>query len=287
MSQVLQGGTLTRVYSDLVLDPKYGPSTREVWRGQRASLLALSATYSSLGFRVDYSDNEGAAQLTVTLPQGNDPSVSETPADTWEVITESDQQSVWQNKRVFDAARSRAGATFTADDVIANWRRRIANALAGKATTNAAIEGPTEFVELNENSREPLTPHEAGFSLNEDAFLYRLYVKFLRGEEQFEFRRVSLRLSRVVTANYAGRAVLDPIEKVYTTVKLQSTFSVPASVIARLPANPPANLTPTATAWSWKLRQDGYQILLSTNKVQETKDWIFGAWDTDLYELVQ
>ncbi len=281
MSEVLQGAVLTRIYSDLVLDPKYGPSTREVWQGKRSSLLALSAAYSAAGFRVEYSDNEGIGQLTVTLPQGNDPTQTETPSDTWEIITEMDQQSVWNNKRVFQQASLDPLGAIAA---IAYWRQKIQNALVGKYALAGTGE-PLQYAEFNPDSREPLTPAQAGISATLHPFLYKMYAKFLRGEESFEFRRTTLRLSRVVTSNYAGRAVVDPIEKIYTTAKLKSTFTVPDSVFRLLPINP-AGTIPDNTAWSWKLRQDGYQIVLSTNKVQETKDWIFAAWDTDIYELV-
>jgi hypothetical protein len=274
----LHGATLTRIASDLVLDPRYGPATREVWAGRRSDLLGLATVYQLSGFRVEYSDHEGIAQLIVTLPQGNDPSVSEVPADTWEIITEMDQQSIWNNKRVFSQA---------VDGVptIAYWRKRIQNALVGNF--QQAGTDPAEFEQYNEGSRDPLTPTEAGFSrTGPEPFLAKLYEKFLRGQDSFEFRRLTLRLTRVISATFAGRAVLDPIEKIYTTLKLQTTFGVPNTVFNLLPADPPASLTPPDTAWSWKLRQDGFQIVLSTNKVQETKDWVFAAWDTDLYELI-
>lgn len=273
-----QGAQVTRTYSDLILDPRYGPAVREVWRGHKPTLLALAASYAAAGLRAEYSDNEGAGILTVTLAQGADATTPEVPTDTWEIITESDQRTIWDNKRLFD----RAGGSM---ETLAYWRKRTQNALVGNFAQ--AGSDPVEYEALNPNSHEPLTPAEAGFSANgPEPYLYKIYLKLLRGEDSFEYRRTTLKLSRVVTSNYAKRAVIDPIEKVYTTEKLRTTFDVPDSVYRLLPATPGANLTPPDTAWSWKLRQDSYQIVVSANKVQETRDWIFAAWDTDAYELV-
>lgn len=284
MSTAQHGVDITRTYSDLVLDPRYGPAVREVWRGYKPSLLALAASYSAIGIRAEYSDNEGIGTLTITLPQGNDPSVTEVPSDTWEIITEVDNQSIWTNPNVVKAAEALTPALGAAE-TIAYWRKKTQNALVGKYAI--AGTGPVEYLEFDEDSKQPLTPEQAGFSATgTDPFLYKLYVKLLRGQDSYEFRRITLRLNRVVTSNYADRAVLDPIEKIYKTTALRTTFGVPDSVFRLLPADPTSDLTPPNTAWAWRLRQDGYQVVLSTNKVQETKDWIFGAHDTDLYELV-
>jgi len=43
-----QGQTFTRVYSDLSLDPRYGPAVREIWRGNRSALAAL--TMKQMGY---------------------------------------------------------------------------------------------------------------------------------------------------------------------------------------------------------------------------------------------
>ena len=272
------GATITRTYSDLVLDPRYGPAVREVWRGHKPSLLALAASYAAVGIRAEYADNEGIGILTITLPQGNDASIAEVPSDTWEIITELDQEDIWNSKRLYAAA---GGST----DTLAYWRKRTQNALIGKFAQ--AGTDPIEYDELNEGSREPLTPIEAGFDrAGIEPFLAKIYDKLIRGVTSAEHRRITLKLSRVITSNYAGRAVLDPIEKIYTTAALQRVFGVPVSIYRLLPADPLPAYTPKDTAWSWKLRQDGFQIVLSTNKVQETKDWVFSAWDSDLYELV-
>lgn len=285
MSTVQHGATITRTNTDLVLDPRYGPAVREVWRGDKNGLLALAASYAAVGIRAEYSDNEGIGVLTLTLPQGNDPSVAEVPSDTWEIISEVDNQSIWNNKRVVQQAESAgASSSLGTAGTIAYWRQRAQNALVGKYAI--AGTGPVEYLEFNEGSKEPLTADDAGFSASLDPFLRKLYVKLLRGEDSYEFRRITLRLNRVVSSNYADRAVLDPIEKIYTSNALRVTFAVPDAVFRLLPADPAPTLTPPDTAWGWRLRQDGYQVVLSTNKVQETKDWIFGAHDTDLYELV-
>lgn len=277
MNITQQGQTVTRIYSDLALDPRYGPAVREVWRGNKSALLGLQAAYHLSGFRTEYSDNEGTGLLTVTMPQYND-GTPEVPSDTWEKITEWREASIWDNPRLLKLA----GGDM---EILSYWRKRLENAMVGNVA-NAASD-PITYEAFDPNSKAPLTPSEAGISASVEPELYRIYQKLLRGTDTFEKRLTTLRLTRVVSANYAQRTTVDPIEKVYTTARLITDFAVPQNVARLLPADPTDSLLlPPYSTWGWKLRQDGDQIIVAANKVQETRDWIFAAWDNDLYEIV-
>lgn len=272
------GQALIRTYSELTLDPRYGVASRETWRGEKKALLGLAAAFREAGYRVEYVDNEGTATLNVIIPQYND-GTAETPQDTWEIENETIQRSIWRNPRLFQAAGSD-------EDTMAYWRQRTQNALNGNFAQ--ANTDPIEYQVFNPTNKEPLTPEEAGFSSDgPEPYLYKIYVKLLRGEDSFDSTTVVLKRSRVISASYAQRSVVQAIEKVYTTAKLITTFSVPNSIAALLPADPTdATLKPPGTTWGWKTRRDTSQIIVAVNKLQEVKDWIFAAWDNDLYEIV-
>lgn len=114
------------------------------------------------------------------------------------------------------------------------------------------------------------------------ALLWRLKA---RGVEGFEFKRYVLRLRRVRPANQASAAdTADAKPSVYTTDSLFTTFKIPAAIRLILPATP--DNAPADTQYGWMLRTDDVDINMAKGTSNETREWVFAPWVTQLVNFI-
>lgn len=295
MSAIIIGSPVVRVGQELVLDPQEGYRTREIWRGTKASLLALQTGFNAAGLRSTVIDEEGRPSLQVDISQTTT-GETEAPIEKWTFNKDYVQESLWSNKRIMDAIETyRAllqttySQTYVFSDVLSSVRRACENALKGlraNAVYSVIEEGlptGTTGVDFIEISKGPLTPAETLFSSYISATPLNIYKLLLLGADSYEIERLVVTRTRSYSIAYyrgGGGIVMDETPKVYSRASLIATEKIPSYVAAQLPAVP-AN-KPENTEWAWKVRQDRSEIS-SAGRVEETRDWVFAPWSTLLY----
>lgn len=255
------GITSARVVSiETVFDPQIGEQQIENWEGSEEALITIARnTVLPSGGKCRIQQMDGPIyRMGVSYGEVQGGGTVETPVDRWERVTEYIQEDLRNNPNVIAAAGTAKTLNKWVTDV------------------KAALKANLTLQEFYATESDP-TPTVA----DEQILLYELYS---RGTEAHELKRFVLRLRRTISVNFVGRSVADPIEKVYKTGRLISTFGIPTQVADTLPNDPPTS--PAHTAWAWKQRQDNSVFLPGLNKIEESKDWVFAAWSTFLYTLL-
>src|SRR5438309_511107 len=133
MSTTYLGAAPLKISSEVVYDPKYGFTTREVYSGPPASLNTLNATLILLGVRTTVTQDGGRTFLNAFYAlkdaSGNTP---ETPNDYFELETEYVQESIWKN----DLIEALAGNL----TILSKWRREIEAAMKGRLIDSSGVE---------------------------------------------------------------------------------------------------------------------------------------------------
>lgn len=247
-----RGRLCTRESIDYTFSPSTGEGYRETYIGTPQAILGLYESYKRAGFEAELKSGGGAWRLYITFGAA-ETNRTQIPTDKWEIDYEWPQVSVW----------SHPAAAKEADGYIdrAQYRKDIEDTVKdGEACTFDPIAYP---------------------------YAHKLHRWLSRGIEAHEVRRPILKRSRTYSLGYGGqRATLTSSEPVYTTGALAAHFGIDSRVLAQLPADPGPSETPAFTIWGWRLRRDSSEIIPFVNKVQESKDWTYAAWDTDLYNIV-
>lgn len=285
-----QGSNTARKISvERVYDPNVGPVTVETWEGDEDALTTQAAqatkpvdgTTDTAGIRARVYQFEGPIfRMTKTIPDAGADAATDAQ-DRWERVTEYVQEDLRSNPKVIQAA----GGSRT----LQLWVSAIKAALGSKPVPLTL----TEYYQLvfpdETTGTATLTPDGESFTLSdftttvadEEEQIYDLYA---RGAEAHEIKRFVVRRRRTFSPDFAAKSLCNALEKIYTTSALIRAFAIPDVFAALLPADP--GFVPTGTAWAWKERQDNLVYSPATNKIEETKDWVFAAWSTLLYELV-
>lgn len=258
MSRTYLGTAPLKISSEVVFDPKYGFTTREIYSGPPTSLNTLNTTLIALGVRTTFTQDAGRTFLNAFFAlQDSSGNTPETPNDYYELETEYVQESVWRNELV----EALAGST----DTITKWSREIKHALVGRKLDANGVE--TSKVE------GPLEPSVTGFTGTELA----LYELFARDGDAYETTRQVLTRVRTISVAYSAQTVAQARPTIYTTANLIAVFGIPALIAARLPADPTE--TPSGALWSWKQRRNTSRYEWS-GRVSEVMSWTFAAWST-------
>jgi hypothetical protein len=280
----LVGEATLKVGSSLVYDPVRGPELRETYKGTETGLNALASAFSLSGNRTEMSNDGGTWTLVVTFAtETNDGSGSETPVDKWDISRDYYLEPIWAHPNVHSLAKNMNTAV-SAMDNLAAIRRDIENALNGKIPTSQDNSGNSVTYEEYTEGPVPPTYFETSPAPWSAAKL-RLYKLMVRGLESFETERCVISRVRSFSIGYPTRMKLDAIPVVYTTNSLISTFDVPAVIQAQLPDEPSSDQTPDGTQWAWKLRKD-HSTINYYGKVEETREWVYSAWSTDVYNVI-
>ena len=258
MSSKYLGTSPLRVSSEVVFDPKYGFTTRELYSGTQQSLATLNATLILLGVRTSITQEAGRTFLNAYYAlQDASGATPETPNDYFELETEYVQESIWRN----DLIESLAGNLAT----LSKWRREIEAAMKGRLINSTGIE--ISKVE------GPLDPATTGFAGNQLA----LYQLVMRDGDAYETTRQVLTRVRTISVAYSTQTVAQARPTIYPTSQLIAAFNIPAVVAARLPTNPAE--TPSGAIWAWKQRRNTSRYEWS-GRVSEVMSWTFAAWST-------
>lgn len=255
------GNSTARVVSiETVFDPNTGEQQIENWEGSEEALISLARnTVIPSGGKCRIRQSNGPIYtMGVSYGEVQSGGTTETPIDRWERVTEYIQEDLRNNPNIIAAAGTAA--------TLNKWVQDVKAALKSNLTLHqfyATEEDPTPTV------------------ADQQIMIYELYS---RGTEAHEIKRFVLRLRRTISVNFANRSIANALERIYTTSTLISEFGIPPEVSGTLPADPASS--PANTAWSWKQRQDNSVFLPGLNKIEESKDWVFAAWSTLLYNLV-
>lgn len=241
-----------------MFDPKYGFTTREVYSGPQGSLATLNQTLILLGVRSSIVQQAGKTYLHAFYGlQDASGATPETPNDYYELETEYVQESVWKN----DLVEALAGNLTT----LSKWRREIESAMKGRlvdpsGTELSKVEGPID-------------PSATGFTDNQLA----LYQLLLRDGDAYETTRQVLSRVRTISVAFSAQAVAQARPTIYRTADLVVVFAIPATIAARLPADPTE--IPSGALWAWKQRRNTSRYEWS-GRVSEVMSWTFAAWST-------
>lgn len=258
VAQIGAGGA-TLVKTGREFDPQQGFIYVSTYEGNEASIRGLESVFTAAKARTRVEHDGPVYSIEVRNAAPSSADGAEQPLDKWNLDIDFAQESIWSAPHVLSAAAAAdETGTFTADDMIAYWKSAI------KAKQEETIVAPaaTGFA-------EPLR---------------QIYANIIRGQEAYEVERPTLSRVRTYSASYATRIRIEAIPTVYTTTALILSFAVPALIVAQLPDNPA--YTPPYTAWSWKKRKQSSETVVALNKIQETTEWVFAAWDTLTYNVV-
>jgi hypothetical protein len=247
--------------TDTVFDPNLGEQLVEIWEGTEIALATEARTrILPFGGKAKISQVDGPIyKMTVTW--GDPPANAgepEVPVERWERVTEYVQEDLRNNPRVIAAAST------------AETLNRWVNAIKAALKANQTL---TQYYTSASDPNPVIDPAQE--------MIYQLYA---RGASSHEVKRTVLRVRRTFSVQYALRYNVDAVERIYTTAALRAAFGIPAPIAIHLPPDPA--LTPANTVWSWKQRQDNSVFLPGLNKIEESRDWVFAAWSTLLYELI-
>lgn len=241
-----------KVKSTPVFDFQNGVVWVDEWVGTLTGIQTLAATLYALGARVQ-AEYSVSPKLTATFSR--DPSISasnEVPVDEYRFSAEAYEQSLFSLPKAIQEGNDSYGG-------ISYYKKQI---------EDAARDG------------DPY-PY-----LGNNPFGRTIYNLLTQGVQAVRRRRIILSRVRKFSATYTGQIVLDSSEKVWTTARLVSDFSIPTVVANKLPANPSSDNTPQGTQWAWLITSDESTYIPKTNQFEEHKTWAFAAWVTDLYEVL-
>lgn len=253
-----------RESTEWIIDPDLGDSIQETWNGLRFQILSLAQGFKKIGAKVRVSHRGPKYSLTVTIGQTPARGV-ETPVDKYEWDTEQFQSSIFNSPGI-----SREAAAFEALNI--NYSRADYRRLIETAVKNG------------QRLTVPLAP-AASFPFANSA-----WRSLCRGVESFPLKRLVLRRIRTFSLDYAQRQTLEAFPTAYTSAAMAVAppdgFGIPQKIFSQFPADPTAVETPDGTFWGWWLRTDRSEQIPALNKVEETREWVFAAWDESLFAKV-
>jgi hypothetical protein len=249
MPRVLAGSSDAQLVArEKVGDSRLGSIWQDTYRGPEASIMLLALGFQNLG--LEFTWRQDRAYWLLTVRYGYEEGATETPQDTWELVSERNVMDLWAHPRI-------AAALSAQGDSAASTRAKIQQAVDdGKAWSTVGVT---------------------------DEHLQEAYRLLLRGATGYDLKRPVLRRVRTYSARYATRIVIRAIEQIFTTSKIVAEYSIPSSVQAQLPTDP--SEIPDGTVWAWKESDTRATTIPRTNRIEETIEWTFAAWSRLLYDL--
>jgi hypothetical protein len=211
---------------------------------------------------------------------GGTPEQNATPTDKWTISRDYATESLWANAKLMKlaAAAILSGefpARATMEDVMADVRRGIENALKGNKKTVTGINGnPDTYTPV---SNGILLPSETGFLAG--GFTDSVYRQAVLGMENYEVERLTLSRVRTYPISYLQRIQLEAVPIVYTTNQMADPdiWAVPEAIYTKLPVDPTQK--PPNTIWAWKMRRNNMDVRWD-GRTEEVTDWVYAAWST-------
>lgn len=274
-------GTATTILASVTeeFDPRTGKVLVQEWHGTLPALTSLGTALQLSGYRTALINNGGHYRLTASAA-AVDAGVPEVPTDTFTVDKTREQLPIWQAPKIIQLVaqyKANAGGLFPQyEDALTDVKTKTDALLAGKVWNGSA------WVETYTDGATPYTVALASIA---DPILQQIYALRVQGAESFPVEFPVLRLVRTYSLAYAARTQVDLIPKAYSTAALQSAYNIPAAIMAKLPPNPADSLLPQNCIWGWVVQSDSDTITWS-GKIEEQREWVFGACSTILYDPV-
>jgi len=296
---VIYGSALVLTSQSVTYDPQEGPQLEQVWKGGKAAVAGLTATYAAAGFRTRTTElDDGASVLTVTMPQITEFGGTEVPTDKFGVATEYVQVPIWDSNAFIQKLtdlyllRRNTEPSVTLEEMLATVREPIESAMKGRRNTGqTGLDSPALIYDTLREG--PLLPSECEFVnifpsepwvASTVAFMNEIYSLTLRGMTSISQEWPVLRWSRSYSINYLLRRRIPILPPVYTTAALVRDFLIPVTVAAQLPVNPTTK--PPFTVYAWRERGRDTDIDWY-GKVLDVAEWVFAAWPTTFYSLIE
>ena len=249
--------------------PNVEPDGRGTWdysyEGTDSGIASLASGMLAAGAKVRANYDSGVATLLASFPfnPGADPSdtttppTAEVPIDRYSVKFGGVQVSLFALPKATNEAH-------TYDDNSGAYKKVI---------TDAVNEGT------------PLT--DAALPIGTYPFS-RVIERFLsHGVDYINVDRPTLRRTRTYSYQYAERRVVTFNQYAYTTARLITEFSIPADILAILPANPSGTgETPVSSLWGWRITDQDLEYNPTSRKWEETVTWEFAAYDTGIFTIL-
>lgn len=269
--------------SEEVYDIVNGFSTRLSYKGTEGGLRALANAYNLNGYTATLSQREGRWELIVHMGgslAGGTPEQNSTPTDKWTISRDYGTESVWASAKLMKLAFAAIGngefpARATMEDVMADTRRAVENALKGNKKTVIGSDGnPDTYTPV---SNGILLPAETGFLA--DGFVDAVYRQMVLGMETYEVDRLSVSRVRTYPISYLQRIQLEAVPIVYTTAQMADPliWALPTVIVNKLPVDPTQK--PPDTIWAWKMRRNTMDVRWD-GRTEEVTDWVYAAWST-------
>jgi len=228
-------------------DSKYGLLATHVYEGLEESLLPAALNLQLAGHRVSVQQASGP-KYRMTVQTVQQQFVGSDGTDRYDFRTEIVEVDIRNHPNVI------AGAVTA--DTLALWIKDISAAVAAGENLSGTVSTPQSD----------------------------LYVFWARGGRTYPESRITLRRTRT-RGGVTGALKPTVIPTVYKTAKLATVFTLPGAVTARLPADP--TTTPSGTVWAWWLRTQETSYIPDLNRDEEVMEWVFAAWSTLTYTVVQ
>ena len=258
-SAVSSAGVVLASYG-AAIDPSSGAWSFD-YVGTKTQIETLSSTLSLAGIRHTKTISGSECRLTAIYSADPNSAVPETPSDVYGLSMELVSVDIFAHPAMAGFFQTVNTAT-AAEDILVNAERKkliddfLSDPTSDLATAISAIPGGIEVMTYK-----------------------------ARGGETFTLKRPVFSRQREYSISYSERRTIDPNPKVYTRAGLISAFNIPASVQGMIPEDP-SSTPPTRCVWAWQLRQDNIETIPTLSRVRETMDWVFGAWQTDFFEVI-
>jgi hypothetical protein len=249
--------TAREIGTEIELDPVLGERRVAMWEGTEDDLVAQGHLFMAEGLRSTITPFNGPiSRMRVFLPDSNGGGGGgATYVDSWSRRTSMVQEDIRNNPRGIALIALEAGVT-AAD---AAW------------TINSWYKDAKDKIKAGLQIVYAGTQRQAFFEL------------LSRGADAYLTRRIVLRRTRHIFGNQVAESSVNAVEQFYSTAKLRALYDVPNVIGNKLPVA--GADTPQNTAWGWMEHTEDSEVDYY-NRAVETKDWIFAAWSTFLYEYV-
>jgi hypothetical protein len=248
MSAIFKGYAGVVVHAE---EPYFDAENGSLWvdvtyQGGRANIFGVMADLQAQDVSYRVSQDGPVFTLTARFPTIVN---TDTPADRYEITTESQDKSIFEHPLALAAADE---WDFTIQEGESSWRQSIEDALEAEGTGLFSGKNDTTEGKVIRHLRGGVTGWQIDFLV-------------LR-----RFRQVALQY-----ANAAGKIGLDDGQFIYSTAQL----SLPAGVAFSLPSTPAA--PSDDYAWGWRKR--GQRVEIVGNFAEQTVELVFAPWSTFLY----
>jgi len=271
-TQLAESGHAGYTLADIRFDrsPTTGHTLIETFRGARAALETLEASFTDLGASTSLATRgSNLWELSVVVDVDLSNSVAETPVDSYrwddEFYTEDNYSNPLVTKpttypNISDFPSSGQAGSVTSTQ-LASIEKLVAKYQSGDSTY------VTDWTNLL-----------ASNSWAADVAYFRM-----RGVTSYELKRPVLTRIRTYSTQYTQRQQVEAVPSVFSSLSLISAEDFPTVIQNQMPANPPAELTPPITAWGWRKRAQTTEVIPAQAKISETTSWTFAAWPKPFY----